>query len=170
LVDAAGTDAPTRLADDLARRQHPPFIRGVIGFIGLHSSFLGLLLLFEPRLMMRLFGFPPSVPIFFPSQSGIFLLILGVAYLLALLDPTFVRVILISKAFAVVFLFAHAAFLHAPPIIWGMLAGDSTMLVTLSGALLWYRRRSGVSGFAFSLATAWAAGGSKPYGRARTGL
>ncbi len=121
-----------------------PLVRGLIWFIGVHSSVLGIVMLLAPRFMLRTFGFPETVPVFFPSQSGIFLLILGVCYLLALREPAFVRVILISKAFAVIFLFTHAAFLSAPPIIWAMFAGDGTMLVALSAALV-RRRRAGRS-------------------------
>lgn len=123
------------MVSQLAYTQGDPLIRGLIGFIGIHSCVLGIVMLIAPHFMLRNFGFSETVPIFFPSQSGIFLLILGTCYLLALSEPTFVKVILISKAFAVVFLFAHAAFLSAPPIIWAMFAGDATMLIALSAAL-----------------------------------
>ncbi|OGG45202.1 MAG: hypothetical protein A3F84_07485 [Candidatus Handelsmanbacteria bacterium RIFCSPLOWO2_12_FULL_64_10] len=96
-------------------------------------------MLFAPHFMVRVFGFSQTASIFFPSQGGIFLLILGVCYLLALREPALVKVILISKAFAVVFLFAHAAFLSAPPSIWAAAAGDTAMLVALSAAL--FKRR-----------------------------
>lgn len=115
-------------------------IRGLIGLIGIHSCVVGILMLFAPSFMLRTFGFSEAVPIFFPSQSGIFLLILGFCYLRALAEPVLVKVILISKAFAVVFLFMHAAYLSAPPIIWAMFAGDATMLAAL-GAALFLRHR-----------------------------
>lgn len=44
-------------------------------------------------------------------------------------------VILVSKAFAVAFLFVHSAFLHAPTAMWAAGAGDGAMLIALSGAL-----------------------------------
>jgi hypothetical protein len=86
-------------------------------------------------------GFPPPVPLFFASQSGIFLLILGICYLLALVEPGFVKVILISKAFAVVFLVVHVGFFSAPPIIGAAAAGDAAMLAALSMALIRCRNR-----------------------------
>jgi hypothetical protein len=109
--------------------------RLLIALIGLHSLALGLLMLAVPRFMLRLLGFTGDIPIFFPSQSGIFLLVLGICYLIALREPAFVKVILISKAGAVLFLVAHAAFLHAPTIIWAAAGGDATMFTALAIAL-----------------------------------
>lgn len=110
-------------------------VRLLIGLIGLHSVALGLALLGWPRAMLELLGFADSIPIFFPSQSGIFLVILGACYLRALFVPTWVTIILFSKACAVAFLLVQAAFLGAPGIIWAAAAGDATMLVALSLAL-----------------------------------
>lgn len=90
--------------------------------------------------MLQVFGFPESPSLFFPSQSGIFLVILGMCYLLALREAAFVKVILFSKALAVVFLFVHGLFFSAPPAIWAAGAGDGAMLIALSAAL-WRRRR-----------------------------
>jgi hypothetical protein len=106
----------------------------------MHSCVLGTLLLLAPRFMLWLFGFPETASLFFPSQSGIFLLILGVCYLVGLYDPGLVKVIVISKTFAVVFLAVHAAFLSAPRSIWAAAAGDATMLAALTAALLRRRR------------------------------
>jgi hypothetical protein len=112
----------------------------MIGLIGLHSVALGVVLLILPRFALGLLGFSDAIPIFFPSQSGIFLIILGACYLRALVDPTFVRIILFSKACAVGFLVAHAAFFGAPPIIWAAAGGDGAMLAVLGAAL--YRERA----------------------------
>lgn len=118
---------------------HHRLVPLLITLIGLHSLALGLLMLTLPRLMLGLLGFTGTIPIFYPSQSGIFLLILGVCYLWALAEPAFVKVILFSKAAAVAFLLVHVAFLHAPPIIWAAAAGDGGMLVALWLALRWQR-------------------------------
>ena len=130
------------MADRLTCEKHDLWVRGLIAVIGIHSSLLGIIMLSAPQFMLRTFGFSETVPIFFPSQSGVFLLILGVCYLLALREPAYVKVILISKAFAVVFLFVHATFLSAPPIIWAMFAGDGAMLFALSAALIRRRYRA----------------------------
>lgn len=92
-------------------------------------------MLAAPALMARLFGFGDSVPVFFPSQSGIFLTVLGLCYLTALVEPSFVWTILVSKALAVVFLVVHVAFLSAPRIILGAAAGDAGMLLMMMAAM-----------------------------------
>jgi len=88
-------------------------------------------MLVEPLSMARLLGFTEAPAPFFASQSGVFLLVLGVCYLLALRERPLLKVIVVSKAFAVVFLVTHAAFLDAPPIIWAAAAGDGSMLAAL---------------------------------------
>ena len=112
--------------------------RTVILLIGLHSCALGLLMLLLPLWTLRLMGFGDPGSAFFPSQSGIFLLILGVCYLGALRRPALVFVILVSKALAVAFLVVHAAFLGAPAVVGAAAAGDAAMLA----AILWARHRA----------------------------
>ncbi len=114
--------------------------RTVVLLIGLHSCTLGLLMLFLPLRAPRLLGFGDPGPAFFPSQSGIFLLILGICYLEALRRPALVFVIVLSKALAVAFLVVHAAFLGAPAILWAAAAGDGTMLAAVLWALCRARR------------------------------
>ncbi len=117
-------------------------VRWLVFLIGLHSCILGCLMLFAPEFMLAVFGFESQRQLFFTSQSGIFLLILGVCYLLALRFSQLILVILVSKGFAVVFLSTHAGLLGAPPSIWAAAAGDATMLVLLSLALVHQARSS----------------------------
>jgi len=118
---------------------YPGLLRLVIGLIALHSCLLGLAMLFFPRPMMQLLGFDQTIPIFFPSQSGIFLFLLGGCYFIALRNRAFIKVIIVSKAAAVVFLAVHSIFLSAPPIVWGAGAGDAGMLIAILVLLHWYR-------------------------------
>lgn len=131
------------MVNGLACEKSHPLIRGLIALIGVHSCVLGILMLFVPRFMLRVFGFPRPVSIFFPSQGGIFLLILGICYLFALAELAFIKVIFISKAFAVIFLIVHVVFLSAPPVIWVMAAGDGAMFVALGATLYRYHRPVG---------------------------
>jgi uncharacterized membrane protein len=126
--------------DDLIRWRADRPLRWLILLVGAHSCLLGVLMLGAPRTVLGIFGFPTSVPLFFPSQSGIFLLVLGVCYLRAAAQPSYVFVILLSKALAVPFLVAHAVFLAAPPIIWAAAAGDALMLAAV-GLLLYRHHR-----------------------------
>lgn len=120
--------------------------------IGIHSCVLGIAMLSLPVELPRFMGFRSEPAPFFASQSGIFLLLLGVCYLLALRDRALLTTIVVSKAFAVAFLVVHAAFLGAPALIWAAAAGDASMLaviVTLmrmEGVPLLARREGGESG------------------------
>lgn len=113
-----------------------PLVRLLILLIGVHSLIFGILMLFATDYMLRVTGFPLAMPVFFPFQTGIFLFIFGIFYLLALREFAFVKTILLSKSFAVVFLTVHAVFLSAPPIIWAACVVDGGMLVALSAALV----------------------------------
>lgn len=131
--------------DDLIRWKADKLLWWLIFLVGCHSCALGLVMLFAPRFMLATFGFPASTPIFYPSQSGIFLLILGVLYLRALVVPSFVWTIFVSKALAIAFLFVHVAFLGAPSIIWAAGAGDAAMLAAVAVMLARHRRLRVVS-------------------------
>lgn len=111
----------------------PALHRLVVLLVGIHSCVLGLLMLLLPRFTLGLMGYGEPGDLFFPSQSGIFLLILGACYLLALREPALETVIVVSKALAVAFLAVHAAFLGAPPVIWAAAAGDGAMLAAVLG-------------------------------------
>lgn len=126
--------------DDLTRWTNDRPLRWLILLVGAHSCILGLAMLFATRLMVETLGFAASVPIFFPSQSGIFMLILGVFYLRAIADPAFVWTILVSKSLAVAFLLVHVLFLDAPPIIWAAGAGDAAMLAAVAIMVIRNRR------------------------------
>lgn len=125
---------------ELKRWKEDRPLRLLILLVGAHSCILGLAMLFATGLMLSLLGFSTEVPPFFPSQSGIFMLILGVFYLVALVEPRYVWTIIVSKAFAVVFLFTHVMFLGAPPIIWAAGAGDAAMLTAVAALLARHRR------------------------------
>ncbi|MFA6955536.1 MAG: hypothetical protein WC538_06650 [Thermoanaerobaculia bacterium] len=125
---------------DLSRWRSDRLFRLLILLVGVHSCVLGVGMLVSPRLMLRLLGFPGAVPLFFPSQSGIFMLILGILYLGALVEPAYVWTIIVSKALAVVFLLVHVALLSAPPIIWAAGAGDAAMLIASSLMLARHKR------------------------------
>lgn len=102
-------------------------LQAAILLVGLHSCALGVAMLTIPRLLLVILGFPEHASIFFPSQSGIFLVICGVFYLAALREPAYAWTIVVSKALAVLFLAGHLVFGGAPPLLWLALLGDATM-------------------------------------------
>jgi hypothetical protein len=105
--------------------------RSLIFVIGLHSSILGSVMLFVPNSVLPAFGFEQQRPPFFPAQSGLFLLILGVCYFASLRLPQLILVILVSKVSAVVFLVTFGVILGVPLSIWLAAAGDGAMLAAL---------------------------------------
>ena len=56
------------------------FEKVLIGAVAFHSCVLGCAMLIIRSWTLRIVGWEYSGPLFFPSQSGIFLLILGAAY------------------------------------------------------------------------------------------
>jgi hypothetical protein len=86
--------------------------------VGVHSVSLGLITyLFTDRFLRRM-GFNLSSHRFYPRQTGAFLVALGGGYLLAARDPAanrgLVRLTILSKAVAVIFLFTEFLLRKAP--------------------------------------------------------
>ena len=80
------------------------FRRIVVALVALHSIALGSAMLFCPTWTLGTFGWPYDGPTFFPSQSGILLLLLGISYVGGLYHLPFVLFLVVSKACAVAFL------------------------------------------------------------------
>ena len=72
--------------------------------VALHSILLGAAMLLFPTRTLDTFGWEYDGPAFFPSQAGIFLLLLGVAYAGAVHHREFAFFLVGSKTCAVVFL------------------------------------------------------------------
>jgi len=111
--------------------------------VGLHSVLLGIAFLAAPRALSEHFGLATGGSAFFPSQSGVFLLVLGVCYLLALRDGSLLVVLVLSKTAAVLFLLVHVVLLDGPPILWAVAGGDAAMLAATLGAMALARPRVG---------------------------
>lgn len=114
--------------------------QAIIIVVGAHSLILGVVMLFAPARALTLSGWPATGNLFFASQSGIFLIILGIAYLAALRHDVFVWLILGSKLAAVLFLFSHAIFGHAPSAVALAGAGDAGFALLLGAAVILERR------------------------------
>jgi hypothetical protein len=115
--------------------------RVIILAVALHSFVLGMLMLLAPRWTLRLAGWPYDGPLFFPAQSGIFLLILGSAYFAAAWFRPFAWLLVGSKAAAVVFLVTCSFLDAAPPQILACAAADGLMGAAVAWALLDLRVR-----------------------------
>ena len=80
------------------------FRRIVVAIVALHSFVLGTAMLFCPTWTLRTCGWPYDGPTFFPSQSGILLLLLGISYVGAIYHLPFLVFLIVSKTCAVAFL------------------------------------------------------------------
>jgi hypothetical protein len=99
--------------------------------VAVHSIVLGLCLLCFPTWVLKLVGWEYTGEMFWPSQAGLFLIILGSAYAAALRYRPLIWLLIGSKGCAVVFLWAHVLFLGAPRLAGLLGTGDGLMgLVT----------------------------------------
>ena len=79
----------------------------LISLIALHSTLLGAGMLFWPGWTLELFGWDYHGAMFFPAQTGIFLLLFAAAYLTSIWHQQLVWLIIVSKSTAVVFLLSQ---------------------------------------------------------------
>ena len=112
----------------------------VVGIVAAHSMALGAAMLFWPERTMSLFGWDYQGQTFFPSQSGVFLLLLGVAYAIGARQRAFARFLVGSKAVAVVFLIGQYLQGAAPNTVLLAAIGDGVMGIAVATALIWEDR------------------------------
>jgi len=112
----------------------------VVGLVAAHSMILGTAMLFAPRATMALFGWGYRGGTFYPSQAGVFLLLLGIAYAIGARQRAFARFLVGSKAVAVVFLVTQYVQGNAPPVVLTAAIGDGVMGLAVAAALIWEDR------------------------------
>ena len=122
------------------------FYVGAVLVVAVHSLALGAILTFKPSLFLEAAGWPSADNLFFPSQSGIFLVILGGGYCAALKYPRMVYFILFSKVVAISFLGTPYFFLNAPRPVLSAFLGDSAFTVLLVLVILLNRRGKALAG------------------------
>ena len=103
-------------------------VRQVIaGAVALHSLLLGSLMLVCPGRVLALTGWKCEGSLFFPSQSGLFLLILGCGYAAGIRHRPFAWFIVASKSAAVAFLVVQYFLGNAPVLLLPVAALDGVM-------------------------------------------
>lgn len=110
-------------------------LRALILMVGAHSIVLGIAIYFATDGFYRLFFNASVENLFFVRQSGLFLILMGMFYLVPLRDPEKYRAIIIltivTKLLAVVFMIANAGHTPAPGMILLAAAGDGAMAFAL---------------------------------------
>ncbi|HJN16741.1 MAG TPA: hypothetical protein QGH10_14650 [Armatimonadota bacterium] len=109
--------------------------------IAAHSIALGISMLSFPMWTLGVVGWDYSGEIFWPSQSGLFLIILGTAYAFAVRHRRMVWLIVGSKATAIVFLLAHVIWLDAPKLV--ILLGSFDGFMGLAALCLYLYAKAG---------------------------
>ncbi len=112
-----------------------------VGLTALHSLILGALLLAFPGAVLGLFGWQYDCSSFFPAQSGLFLVLLGGAYLAGLWYRPFVWFLVATKVAAVVFLVSEVITDNCPTIV--LLQGVVDGLMGTAVTLTAFRQRKG---------------------------
>lgn len=125
---------------------HRRVLRVVVGLVSLHSISLGVVnWLFTANWIKVMRMSVPDI-VFWPRQSGAFLISMGLAYGLGAIAPRHLRtsslVIIFSKSVAVVFLFPEYFFRDAPLAILFAGFGDLSMLIIVSVLTWWFYRHT----------------------------
>jgi uncharacterized membrane protein HdeD (DUF308 family) len=103
---------------------------------GLYDGVVGALLLFVPGTLASLFGVPPASPRIFSDLNGLFLLSVGVGYILPWREPRryrgymWVMGPLLKGAGAILFLFDY--FLRGSPAMFLLFAASDGTLAVLT--------------------------------------
>ena len=103
--------------------------------VGVHSLLLGVFIYFMTDFFYKLFFSTQVVNLFFVKQSGLFLFLSGLFYLVPLTNleklSRVTIVTIISKILAVLFLFSNASLTPSPLMIYLAGLGDACMVVAL---------------------------------------
>jgi hypothetical protein len=110
--------------------------RLLIAFVALHSAVVGLLLILAPGLAAQLGGWERVDPAFFGRQAGAFHIVLAAGYLMEFARYRGVRLIVIAKSFAFVFLLAYTVL---DPLPWAVLV--TGVIDGLMALVVWWVHR-----------------------------
>ncbi len=119
---------------------NPRRIETIIVFlIALHSVLLGLAMTFHPIHLLKLFGWNYQGPMFFPTQTGVLLVLFGILFAAILFHRTLTWFIVVVKTAAVVFLLSQHFILgpDAPDTILIAALLDGLMGASVAAILIW---------------------------------
>jgi hypothetical protein len=107
--------------------------------ISLHSFILGLAMAFQPTRTLNLFGWDYQGSMFFPTQTGVFLALFGILFLIFIFYRRLIWFIIVIKSAAVVFLLSQYCILGpaAPGTILLAAVFDGLMGASVATILIW---------------------------------
>ena len=113
----------------------------VLYLVALHSFLMGIIMVTQPSLIMKLAGFSPECERFFPAQGGVFHILMAVAYLMGAVDVEKYHYIIIFsivvKSVATVFLLVYCFTVEFKWIILLSGIGDCLMGLMIFLSLLY---------------------------------
>ena len=120
-------------------------LRIVLFLVGLHSLVLGGTVYFFTVPFHQFFFSVDPDNFFFIKQSGVFLFLAGLFYLIPAMDikrfKLLIVLVVFSKVTAVAFLLRNAYLTPSPPMVYLAALGDGLMAAVLSLlAFLWYKK------------------------------
>jgi hypothetical protein len=120
------------------------WLRVTLFLVGLHSVILGGMIYFFTVPFHQFFFSVDPDNFFFIKQSGVFLFLAGLFYLVPVKDikrfKLLIVLVVFSKVTAVAFLLINAHLTPSPPMVYLVALGDGLMATALSLlALIWYK-------------------------------
>ena len=116
------------------------YFRVILWLIALHSFIVAMLLIFLPEEGIRYFGFTDGNP-FFQVQGGVFHIVMCIAYVMAAIDLSSGRKLIIfiigAKSLAFLYLMIYFIFIDPIPIL--LISGIGDGIMALVVYLLWVR-------------------------------
>jgi hypothetical protein len=122
-------------------------LKGTLLLVGVHSVLLGGIIYFYTSLFYQFFFSVAPDNLFFIKQSGLFLFLQGLFYLIPVKDIKHFRLViapvLFSKVTAVAFLLSNAHMTPSPPMIYLAALGDGLMAtIVLFFTVLCYKNKA----------------------------
>lgn len=111
-------------------------LQGLIAVVALHSLLLGGAMLADPHRTLNLAGWDYDGDRFFPAQCGIFLVILGLGYVVAVRHRAYAWGLVASKVIAVLFLAGELLRGSGPPMLLAAAGVDASMAAAVTSLLV----------------------------------
>ena len=116
----------------------------ILVLIAIHSFVAGLGLIIRPAMLMKFFGFSNDYERFFPTQGGVFHVVMAIGYTMAALNVDYYRCLIyfsiIVKIIATIFLFIYYFVMDSKWIVLASGIGDGLMALLIFLALFSYDR------------------------------
>ena len=119
------------------KRRQPMLLALAVSLVAAHSTVLGITLIAAPATLLSFFGWSIDCHSFFLQQAGLFHILLGAFYAIEFFAYSRVRMLLIAKVSAVLFLSAQYVWSVREPGVLLSNCVDAGMAIVVG--VLWWR-------------------------------